>query len=119
MYKIRFQRNYTLTQFNIVRATKNCGTKGTAVTANEKGEYAMQQVDSIQPVSNVSTIFNRVVRFFGSSRFSTPQPDQVMTNIDWPDSDSKQSFCGRDNQPVSGGYNEAYIVQYWTSYQLR
>jgi hypothetical protein len=47
------------------------------------------------------------------------QPSPFITNIDWPDSDSEQSYCGRDNQPVSGGYNEAYIVQYWTSYHLR
>ncbi len=81
----------------------------------------MQQVDTIQPVPKVSTIFNRVDHFFGSSRFSTPQPDQVISNIDWPDSDSdsKQSYYGSDNQPVSGGYNEAFIVQYWTSYHLR
>ena len=54
----------------------------------------MQQVDTIQLVPKVSTIFNRVVRFFGSSRFSTPQPDQVMTIIDWPDSDSKRLAAG-------------------------
>ncbi len=81
----------------------------------------MQQVDTIQLVPKVSTIFNRIVHFFGSPRFSTPQPDQVMINIDWPDSDfdSKQPYYGNDNQPVSGGYNEAFIVQYWTSYHLR
>jgi len=81
----------------------------------------MQQVDTIQLVPKVSTIFYRLVHFFGRSRFSTPQPDQVMTNIDWPDSDPdpKQPYCGSDNQPVSGGYNEAYIAQYWTSYHLR
>ena len=79
----------------------------------------MQQVDTIQLVPKVSTIFNRVVRFFGSSRFSTPQPDQVMTNIDWPDSDSKPSYCGGDNQPVSGGYNEAFIMQHWANYNPR
>jgi hypothetical protein len=81
----------------------------------------MQQVDTIQLIPKVSTIFDRVIHFFGSSQFSTPQPDQVISNIDWPDSDSdpKQSYCGSDNQPVSGGYNEAFIVQYWTSYHLR
>jgi len=81
----------------------------------------MQQADTIQLVPKVSTIFNRVVHFFSSSRFSTPQPDQVLSNIDWPDSDfdSKQPYYGNDNQPVSGGYNEAFIVQYWTSYHLR
>ena len=79
----------------------------------------MQQVDTIQPLPKVSAIFNRVVHFFGRSRLSSSQSDPVTTNIDWPDSDSEQSYCGRDNQPVSGGYNEAYIVQYWTSYHLR
>ena len=81
----------------------------------------MQQVDTIQLIPKVSTIFDRVIHFFGSSQFSTPQPDQVISNIDWPDSncDPKQSYCGSDNQPVSGGYNEAFIVQYWTSYHLR
>ncbi len=81
----------------------------------------MQQADTIRLAPEVSTIFNRVIHFFGSSRNSAPQPDQVLSNIDWPDSesDSKQSYYGSDNQPVSGGYNEAFFVQYWTSYHLR
>ena len=79
----------------------------------------MPQVGTIQLTPKASDILKRVVHFFGSSRLSTPQPDQVMINIDWPDSDSKQSYCESDNQSVSGGYNEAYIVQYWTSYHLR
>ena len=79
----------------------------------------MQQVDAIQLVPKVSATFNRAVHFLGSFRLSTPQPAQAMITIDWPDSDSKQSYCESDNQPVSGGYNEAYIVQYWTSYRLR
>ncbi len=119
MYKIRFQSNYTLTQFNIVRAIKTTANRNQAVTANNKGENIMQRADNIQLVPKVSTFFDRVVRFFGRSRFSTPQPEQVMTNIDWPDADSKQPYCESDNQPVSGGYNEAYIVQHWASYHLR
>ena len=79
----------------------------------------MQQVDTIQLVPKVSAIFNRVVHFFGSSRLSTPQSDQAMANIDWPDSEPKLSNCRSDNRPVSGGYNEAFIVQHWTSYHLR
>lgn len=79
----------------------------------------MQQVDTIQLVPKVSTLLNRVALFFGRSRLPSPQPSPFITNIDWPDSDSEQSYCGRDNQPISGGYNEAYIVQYWTSYHLR
>ena len=119
MYKILCQDNYTLTQFNIVRAIKTKANRNKADTVNNKGENIMQQAGNIQLVPIVSTIFNRVVHFFGRSRFSTPRPEQVMTNIDWPDSDSNPSCCVRENQPVSGGYNEAYIVQHWTSYHLR
>lgn len=79
----------------------------------------MQQADNIQLVPVVSTIFHRVIHFFGMSRVSTPEPEQFMTNIDWPDSSSKQPYCGSDNQPVSGGYNEAFIMQYWASYNPR
>ena len=79
----------------------------------------MQQADTIQLVPKVSTIFSKVIHFFDSSRFSTPQSDQVQSNIDWPGSDSEQPYCGRDSQPISGGYNDAFIVQYWTSYHLR
>jgi len=83
----------------------------------------MQQVDTIQLVSKASSVFNRVIRLFGSSRYSAPQPDQILINIDWPDSDpesdSNQPYCGSYEQPISGGYNEAFIVQYWTSYHLR
>ena len=89
------------------------------VTASNKGENIMQQADNIQLVAEVSTIFARVARSFGRSRVSTPESDQFMTNIDWPDSDSIPSCYERNNQPVSGGYNEAYIVQNWTSYHLR
>jgi len=81
----------------------------------------MQQANTIQLVPKASSVFNRVIRLFGSSRYSAPEPDLVITNIDWPDfdSNSKQSCCGSDNQLVSGGYNEAFIVQYWASYHLR
>ena len=81
----------------------------------------MQQADTILPVPKASSVFDRVIHFFGNSRFSIPQSDHALSNIDWPDSgsDSVQSCHGSFKQPVSGGYNEAYIVQYWTSYHLR
>ena len=79
----------------------------------------MQQIDTFQALPKVSALFDRVVRFFGRPRFSTPQPEQMVTNIEWPDSDSQPSCHRRDDQPVSGGYNEAFIVQYWTSYHSR
>ena len=127
MYKIRFQSNYTLARFDIVRATENCGHRDKAATTNDRGEYTMQQIDTIQPVPKASAIFNRLVHFIGGSRLSTPQPDQsrrpdrVLNNIDWPDSNlgSGQPSHGGCKRPVCGGYNEAFIVQYWTSYHLR
>ena len=81
----------------------------------------MPQVPTIQLAPKASTIINRIADFFSSSRASTPQPYLVITNIDWPDSDSdsKQSYCGSENQHVSGGYNEAFIAQHWASYDLR
>ena len=81
----------------------------------------MQQADTIRLIPKAPTIFNRVIHFFGSSRLSTPQPDQVSSNIDWPDSDpdSKQPYHESYKRPISGGYNEAFIVQYWASYHLR
>ena len=92
-------------------------------TANGKGENVMHQTDTLQLVPKASTIFSRVIHFFGNSRLSTPQPDQVLSNIDWPDSDPasnpKQPYHESYKRPISGGYNEAFIVQYWTSYHFR
>lgn len=73
----------------------------------------MQQADTIFPVPEASSVLDRVTHFFSRTQTSAHNPEQISNNIDWPDSnrDSKQ--------PVCGGYNEAYIVQYWTSYHLR
>ena len=79
----------------------------------------MQQVDTILPVLKASSVFDGGIRLFGRSRISTPLPDEAPGNIDWPDSDSVQPYHGSFKQPVSGGYNEAYIVQYWASHHLR
>lgn len=81
----------------------------------------MQQADTRLLIPKATTIFNRVIHFFDSARFPTPQPDQGLNDIDWPDSDlePKQPNGGIYKQPFSGGYNEAYIIQYWTSYHLR
>jgi hypothetical protein len=83
----------------------------------------MHQIDTIQQAPKVSTIFDRVIHFFSHSRLSTPLPDQVQSNVDWPDSDSEYDsihpYHGSYQQPTSGGYNQAFIVQNWTSYHLR
>ena len=81
----------------------------------------MQHTDTIRLSPKVSTLFNRVIRFFGSPRIPITQPERVLGNIDWHDSDSESEQHSHDscNRPVCGGYNEAYIVQYWASYHLR
>ena len=83
----------------------------------------MQQANTIQVAPKASSVINRVIRLFGKSRYSTPQSDPVLRSIDWPDSnveyDSKQPHHGSYKQPISGGYNEAYIAQFWASYHLR
>jgi hypothetical protein len=84
-----------------------------------KGENKMQQVDTNQLLPKLSTVINSLLHYFGNSRISTAQPDRFITNIDWPDADPEESSCGNDNRPVSGGYNEAFIVQHWTSYHLQ
>ena len=79
----------------------------------------MQQIDTIQLVQKGSTICNRIANFFAGSRISTPPSDRLTTNVVWPDSDSKQSDNEGVNQHVSGGYNEAFIVQHWARYDIR
>ena len=81
----------------------------------------MQHADTIFPVPKGPGVLDRVIHFFGRSRFAVPQADQAVSNIDWPDSnsDSIKPCHGSFKQPVSGGYNGAYIVQYWASYHLR
>jgi hypothetical protein len=85
----------------------------------------MQQADTTLLVLEASTIFSRIVHFFGSLRIlvsqpdQSPRPDRILSNIDWPDSGSEQPSHDSRNQPVCGGYNEAFIVQHWASYQPR
>jgi hypothetical protein len=83
----------------------------------------MQHVGIIRLSPKISTLFNRVIHFFSGPRSSTPLCNQNQSNIDWPDFDPERDFkqpChGSYKQPISGGYNEAFIVQYWTSYHLR
>jgi hypothetical protein len=83
----------------------------------------MQKIDTIQLAPKVPTIINMIIDFFGTARPSTPKPVQVLGKFNWADSnlelDSRQLSGSNCNQPISGGYNEAFIVQHWTSYHLR
>lgn len=81
----------------------------------------MQPTDTILPISKAPSLLSRVIHFLASTRNSTVATNRIPGNIDWADSDSDpgQLHGGRYERPVSGGYNEAYIVQHWTSYHLR
>ncbi len=63
----------------------------------------MQQVDTNQLIPKASTVFNRIIHFFGSPRISIPQPDQsprpdrILSNINWPDSDSESGQPSHDS----------------------
>ena len=86
----------------------------------------MQQVDTTLLEPKASTIFSRIIHFFGSLRIFASQPDQsprparILSNIDWSDSGSESGQPSHDSceRHVCGGYNEAFIVQHWASYNL-
>ena len=79
----------------------------------------MQQIDTIQLAPKGSTIFNRIVNSFVGSRIAATPSQRLTTNVVWPDSDSKPSCRGYENQHDCGGYNEAFIVQHWVSFDIR
>ena len=85
----------------------------------------MQQVDTNQLIPKASAVFTKIIHFFGRPEISIPRPDQsprpdrIPSNIDWPDSESSQPSNDGCIRPGCGGYNEAFIVQYWASYHIR
>ena len=79
----------------------------------------MQYADNIQSLSKDSTLYNWVIHFFGIARSSSLQTEEIQSNIDWPDSELESEQLCHGIQHVSGGYNEAFVVQYWTSYHPR
>lgn len=86
----------------------------------------MLQADTNLLVPKASTTLSRIIHFLCSLRIFAPQPGhstrpgRILCNIDWPDSDSESEQHSRENcnRSVSGGYNEAFIVQHWASYNL-
>ena len=53
----------------------------------------------------------RIARFFGSVPFMSKSSSEDSVVDPWVDSHTEQ--------PFSGGYNEAFVVQFWSSYTLR
>lgn len=81
----------------------------------------MQQANTVLPISTASSLLRRAIRLVFSSRISTDGSNRVSGSIEWTDSDPgcEPPDCPRHERPISGGYNEAYIVQFWTSYHLK
>ena len=53
----------------------------------------------------------RLARFFAAIPFSAGSRQ--------PESSSYSGLESQTEQPFSGGYNEAFVIQYWSSYNLR
>jgi hypothetical protein len=68
----------------------------------------MQRPDLPKPIQETSS---GLVRFFDKPLFSEEKFDQHPDMDPWADSHSEQ--------PFSGGYNEAFVIQFWSSYTLR
>jgi len=71
----------------------------------------MQPQEQQTQVQASSSTFTRLIRFIGKSMYSSNPTDKSPRLDLHGESDNTQAFCG--------GYNDAFIVQYWTSYNPR
>ena len=68
----------------------------------------MQRSDSGKPIQENPS---RIVRFFDKPLFSDEKSSQHPGVDSWEEVHTEQNF--------SGGYNEAFVIQFWSSYTLR
>lgn len=68
----------------------------------------MQRPDPSKPIQENPS---RIVRFFDKPLFSADKPSQDPGVDPWDEAHTEQAF--------SGGYNEAFVIQFWSSYTLR
>jgi hypothetical protein len=71
----------------------------------------MFQTATNQIIRQITSPLTRVVRLIAGSRSLSIHADRTSVSSD--------PFDFRDELPISGGYNEAYIFQSWASYNLR
>lgn len=81
----------------------------------------MKSIDTTLLTRKVSSILDGVAHIFGNSQTSSPKLPPPITPIVWPDSasDTAHHYCCSGPQPASGGYNEAFIMEHWASYNPR
>lgn len=70
-----------------------------------------QQAETSQLIRQISKLVTSVTRFFGASRCSSIQADQNLID--------SNSVHFHSREPFSGGYNEAFVIQFWVSYNPR
>ncbi len=70
-----------------------------------------QQTETSQLIRQISKLVTSVTRFFGASQYSSIQADQNLIDSHLVDFHSRES--------CSGGYNEAFVIQFWASYNPR
>ncbi len=70
-----------------------------------------QQTETSQLIRQISKLVTSVTRFFGASQYSSIQADQNLIDSHLVDFHSRES--------CSGGYNEAFVIQFWASYSPR
>jgi len=68
----------------------------------------MQRSDSSKPIQQNSS---RIARFFDKPLFAAEKSSQHPGVDPWDEAHIEQ--------PFSGGYNEAFVIQFWSSYTLR
>ena len=98
MYKSLYRVDYTHNR--IIRPSERQLRLG--------GELVMYRSDLSKLITENAS---RIAHFFVTDRFTAKKSGQIPASDSATDSHSPQAF--------SGGYNEAYIMQYWASYTLK
>lgn len=71
----------------------------------------MYQITQAKSLQFIRALVTNLVRFCGRPRFSSLEPE--------PERDNSSIDKSHEGQAVSGGYNDAFIIQFWTSYNPR
>jgi len=111
MYKSGYRNHYTSTFTNTVNEIEYCYKPEQPNHRQAGGENMIQQTETSQLIRQISNLVASVTGFFGASRYSSIQADQDLIDSNSADFHTKE--------PFSGGYNEAFVIQFWASYNPR
>ncbi len=71
----------------------------------------MRQTETSKLKHQISILVTKVIHFFGKYQYSSAQTDKNLIDSHLADFHSRES--------CSGGYNEAFVIQFWASYNPR